>query len=176
VKIDEFSIANRLKVSRFEVSNALNFLKNLELIDYIETSDQPEITYLTERLSDGNLENTGQNILFLKKKYTEQTESLLQFIQNDTTCRSVQLLHYFGEQHLEPCNKCDVCFSNQLKNDPASIEKIDQWILKKLATPKTTDELLAPIPSFKRGPIQSRLRILIDEEIIKVVNQLLIIS
>lgn len=173
VKIDEYLIANRLKVSKFEIINALNFLKNLNLIDYIETSDQPEITYLTERLSDNNLENTGSNIHFLKKKYTEQIESLLQFVQNDTTCRSVQLLHYFGEHHLEPCGHCDACFNNQLKRDPASIEKIDQWILSKLKTPKTAEQLLSPVPANKRGPIQSRLRILIDEEIVKVVNQLL---
>lgn len=173
VKIDEYLIANRLKVSRFEIINALNFLKNLNLIDYIETSDQPELTYLTERLSDNNLENPSSNIHFLKKKYTEQIESLLQFVQNDSTCRSVQLLHYFGEHHLEPCGKCDACFNNQLKNNPVSIQKIDDWIMKKIATPKTIEQLLAPIPAYKRGPIQSRLRVLIDEEIIKVVNQLL---
>ena len=56
VKINEFEISKRLKTSREKVTKALQYLSNVEIISYLEQTDLPQITYLTERLSSKNIQ------------------------------------------------------------------------------------------------------------------------
>ena len=39
---------------------------------------------------------------------------MLAYIDNDTKCRSVQLLQYFGETQKGVCGICDICIKNKL--------------------------------------------------------------
>jgi ATP-dependent DNA helicase RecQ len=44
----------------------------------------------------------------------ENVSKMLAYIENDTICRSVQLLQYFGETQKGVCGICDVCIKNKL--------------------------------------------------------------
>ena len=64
--------------------------------------------------------------IFFSLKYLNQkqqkSEELIYFIKNNSTCRCVQLSHYFNEKKISKCTLCDVCISEK-KNSSNRLEK-----------------------------------------------------
>ncbi len=92
----------------------------------------------------GNNKKADDSIL---KK--EKMQAVLDYTQNNTICRQVQLLMYFNELHFSECGHCDVClqtktpdlnklkkkFSELLSGGPLSMETLRrQFRTKKDAT------------------------------------------
>ena len=43
-------------------------------------------------------------------------ESVISYIEENTICRTQQLLSYFGEENNYKCGKCDICVESKKKN------------------------------------------------------------
>ena len=61
------------------------------------------------RISEEKLENRKQ----LK---TTKMESVISYIEENTICRTQQLLSYFGEENNYKCGKCDICVESKKKD------------------------------------------------------------
>ena len=48
-----------------------------------------------------------------KQNAIDKTEAIINYIETDSICRSVQLVRYFGEQNATECGICDVCLSRK---------------------------------------------------------------
>ena len=48
-----------------------------------------------------------------KTQFEKRIKSIIDYAQNDTVCRSRQLLRYFGETETDDCHQCDVCLTHQ---------------------------------------------------------------
>jgi ATP-dependent DNA helicase RecQ len=46
---------------------------------------------------------------FLKERYVERLNAMMNYAESKTRCRSIILLEYFGEKDVTRCGKCDVC-------------------------------------------------------------------
>lgn len=132
--IQESLLAKRLKTSIKNVKEALLFLKKKQIIDYIPNEGNSELTLTKPRQKVEYLAISDANLKDRLKDKTERVNAVCDFVENDTICRSMQLLAYFGEKTSTPCGHCDVCRAKaDLQTDDAKTEKAIEAIQKLLA-------------------------------------------
>ena len=95
-----------------------------EIIDYTSASSDLELFFLVPRDDDRTINVFAKNIEEQNQLKIAKVDAMLTYIENDTMCRSIQLLHYFGEQQEQPCGICDVCVSQSTGNTPIVHAKI----------------------------------------------------
>ena len=141
VSINENELAKNLKSTKSKVVDTLLRLKKLEVIDYIPKGSLPKITYTQQRV--GNVQISKQHYLERKKIAFEQVNSVIQYAENESTCRSKTLLASFGEKGGNTCGVCDVCLLNKRKSGEVNMELLEKELLKKIKIgPQKVDELL----------------------------------
>jgi len=167
VNIKEEQMAPRLKMRIKDVIQQLSELKRLNLIDYRQQNSSPQITYLTERLSNGNLHLPPQYVFDRKKIIKEKIEAVVEYITTTNRCRSKMLLGYFGEEITKNCGHCDYCLKNKSKE---TTENITQSIINVLREkqPITMADLIKSLPAFEEKNIVNEVRNLIDGGKVKI--------
>ena len=133
VKIKEEQISLKLGVNVEKVENTLKNLEKYNFLTYIQRSDKPQIQYLTERQDTRYFTLSDEVYRDRKDDATKRVQAVIDFVNNDTECRSVQLLRYFGEKIKSRCGKCDVCnIRNQMNINDEEYKNISNIILDEL--------------------------------------------
>lgn len=164
VNISEFIIGQKTKLGKKEVVEKLNYLTKLELADYVPQSDQPHVTYLTERLPDNNLIFSPRFYKDRKDIAFDKMKAMVRYLESDE-CRSVILLRYFGEQDAKDCGTCSACLAKEKQNKSGKLMKAitefiqTQWQTK---TEIETSELIDAFKTENRNEIFDCLRELAD--------------
>lgn len=73
----------------------------------------PLLTYTRDRVLPEDIVISKTVYEERKAQFEKRIESIINYAENDTVCRSRQLLRYFGETHTEDCQQCDVCLAHQ---------------------------------------------------------------
>ena len=116
VKIDENYIARFFKVDKKLIIKYLNKLHELKLVDYLQESSNPKITFIEERLPDDSVSISYKNYGFRKDRFIERVGSVIKYSDSIAKCRSQIILEYFGEENADRCGTCDICRRrNELK-------------------------------------------------------------
>ncbi len=137
VKIDEFEIARRVNTTREKVIKGLQYLSHLNIISYIEQTNQPQLTYLTERLDIKDVKISTQHYHDRKEIAIKKMESVIYFTTSKHKCRSEILLNYFGEKDVYRCGVCDVCLErNKLELSDIEFSVVSNQIKKFLQEEK----------------------------------------
>lgn len=165
-KINEFNIAKKLNITSQKVIYYLEKLDELEIIKYAKFSKNSELFFLQPREDDITIHRISKSIKSYLKYKNEKFYSLLQFLKNDTVCRSVQLLEYFDQKDAKKCGICDVCLQNKY-----SKVNIADYIIKLLQQHKelSSREICEQIP-YEEKDILIHLRKLLSEEEILMTN------
>ena len=90
--------------------------KQLEQEGIIElhmVNTDTEITFIEPREDDRNINRIARLITHQNDLKTNQVQAVIDYVENETECRSVQLLHYFDETLVTPCGNCSVCLRNK---------------------------------------------------------------
>ena len=133
VKIKEEQISHKLGISVENVEQTLQRLEKYNFLTYIQRSDKPQIQYLTERQDTRHFALSDEVYKDRKEDATKRVQAVIDFVNNDTECRSVQLLRYFGERIKTRCGKCDVCnIRNQMNINDEEYKNISDMILDEL--------------------------------------------
>ncbi len=168
VRINEFKISSKTGLTIAEIRAKLEYMMQLELVDYIPKSDLPFVIYVTERLADNNLSISPKFYLDRKKIAENKLEAMIHFLTSDR-CKSELLLQYFGETETESCGKCSSCLFD--KSEAKNLRKI----IKKAAIDLIDDhdkiiisELISALPNHSRAIIIENLRWLADHDEIQI--------
>jgi ATP-dependent DNA helicase RecQ len=168
VQVNEKDLASRLGITENNLINGLLFLDKSGIISYVQRSDTPQLYFLCPRLHPDRLP-------FSKRKYEERLkaartrmERMLDYSTNDSSCRSVQLVSYFGEKGSARCGQCDVCIEqNKHGIIDAEVDRIQFRLLALLEQGSwNTEELLGKLP-HPPEKVLSIIRILLDESVLK---------
>jgi ATP-dependent DNA helicase RecQ len=116
VGIDEAYLAKIMLKSRDDIYNMLVRLSKMKIVEYIPQKRSPMLIFLEERLDSKNIRISTENYLWTKNRFVERMNAMLSYSENDTKCRSTQLLSYFGETNAVRCGQCDVCQSRNELN------------------------------------------------------------
>ncbi len=163
VKINEEDIARRTNLKREAIERQLAQLEKFNILIYQKKKSKPQVIFLTERIDSKNLYISDETYKIRKKSAEERLNAVINYIQNDNKCRSIQLLKYFDEKQSKRCGKCDVCIErnkielSELEFDTV-VKKIKPALLE---SPVTIEEIASFIPDVN------------DDKIIKVVQWLL---
>lgn len=128
-----------------------------------------EITFIEPREDDRSINRIAQTIIQQNTLKTAQVQAVLGYVENDTTCRSVQLLAYFGETDATPCGLCSVCTKAQkhLGNTPELRNKI----IVLLEEGDLSSRVLTESLPFPEDTIKLHLKQLLEHGIIVVTKQ-----
>lgn len=167
--INEDSLGVRSGLTRSEVYNLLIRLSKLRIIDYIPRKKTPYIIYTRARVEAAHLAITHAVYEERKERYETRIQAMIDYVTNDTVCRSRMLLDYFGEKNEHRCGHCDVCRNHQATTSPSIKEKILELLRTQTLTPAQVATHLEEEPEN----ITLCIRELLEERSIKSENGLL---
>ncbi|RED42903.1 ATP-dependent DNA helicase RecQ [Winogradskyella eximia] len=133
-KVNLSLIIKKANLSEKQVIAQLQRLEKDEVISLQMANTDSEITFLKPREDDITINPIAKTIEQQHTLKHQQIESVLSYIQNESVCRSQQLLLYFGETSKQPCGLCSVCVAKASSLDNTSNEAISIQIIKILET------------------------------------------
>tara|TARA_B110000908_G_scaffold167848_1_gene221545 strand:+ start:5572 stop:7464 length:1893 start_codon:yes stop_codon:yes gene_type:complete len=168
VKINEFFIAKKASITSTQVIKNLSMLAEQHLVEYIPVEGSVSLRFLLPREDDKTINRFSKELkqfLFLKR---EKATNFINFITNNTLCRSIQLLSYFDEETETACTICDVCIGNKkVDNQQLSSEILVLLKEKKHLSSKEISRLL----NIFEKDILIHLQTLLSENKIRINNQ-----
>ncbi|HJF98825.1 MAG TPA: RecQ family ATP-dependent DNA helicase [Bacteroides clarus] len=169
--INEDSLAVRTGLTRRQIYELLVHLAKLHIVNYIPHKKTPYIIYTRERVEAQRIHLSPEIYEERKARYEARINSILDYVTNDTVCRSRMLLDYFGEQNEHNCGQCDTCIS--LRNKPATDRPTPKELAGKIqeilsSAPQTPAGLLEQLPTDKELLTEALHRLLDEGKIIAI--------
>lgn len=163
VPIKEEEIASRMYTDAAEVRAMLGELKEAHIIDYTPCTNKPQIIFTSARIDERNIYPKAENYSQLKDSALSRLNSVLDYIACTTTCRSRQLLAYFGETTGTcDCGICDVCRQQTIS---APLQEAE--VLKTLSQNKLTVAEICSLYAVERhNELRQMLREMLDRNLI----------
>lgn len=96
--INEDSLAIRTGLTRRQIYEQLVHLAKLRIVSYIPRKKTPYIIYTRERIEAQLIHISPEIYEERKARYETRINAMLEYVTNDTLCRSRMLLDYFGEK------------------------------------------------------------------------------
>jgi ATP-dependent DNA helicase RecQ len=163
--INEYEIARRMSADREYVIQQLELLKKEGIIDLVPQNSLPQLIFNCERLAPEDIGLSKTYYFERKKEAAAKLEQLIEYLQNDSRCRSIVLLEYFGDTSAVDCGVCDVCLNRKrslLSEDEYA--QISKRIIQCLETgKKDLRQLVIDISSFPESRVVEIARIMIDQ-------------
>jgi ATP-dependent DNA helicase RecQ len=170
--ISEETVAARLEWKRQEVYENLMLLSKEKIINYIPRKQTPFLTYILER-QDVKQINLGKNVYENRlERYKNRVDSVLEYAQEEQTCRLKILLAYLGEKDVVPCGKCDICLRNNEKDLATNeFDTIKNEIEKLLASDPQSIQTIIKTTGKNDRKVMESVRFLIDNGHIELDRQ-----
>ena len=118
-KIDEYYLAKKAGITNQQVRKYLTKLEDAEVLIYKQAESNTEVLFLHPREDEKTINRNAKEIQQYLDQKRKKAADLIDFIKNNTLCRSKQILTYFDEKETTACGICDVCLSN--KKAPPSL-------------------------------------------------------
>ncbi|MBO4550971.1 MAG: RecQ family ATP-dependent DNA helicase [Bacteroidaceae bacterium] len=134
VYIDEDILSRDTRLSLDNIYQIFLRLSMLHLISFIPRKHLPHVTFLQRRIDKEDVCLPPRIYEERKEHYVQRAGAMLQYAEEDSSsCRSRQLLHYFGEEAEGDCGICDVCTRRKPQQQPKdAYEALRQHILCQL--------------------------------------------
>lgn len=113
VFIDERTIAIQTHLTGQEVYEALVRLSHRGIIHYVPKKHLPRILFYTRRERKNHFLIPQEVYEHRKEAMIKRLQATVAYLDNNQECRQSQLLRYFGEEHREPCGRCDCCLARK---------------------------------------------------------------
>ena len=168
VKINEEVMAKKTGVQVEKVVEQLKKLDAYNFLSYAPRNDKPQILFLSEFVDAKHFGLSKENYYDRKKDAEERVKAVVDFVNNDEECRSVQLLRYFNEKTRKTCGRCDVCQKQQHRVPYDAIENRVRSVLSEEMLPM--DEILSKCSDFEESQVLDAIRFLVDNEVLQVEN------
>jgi ATP-dependent DNA helicase RecQ len=129
--IDELEIASAAKLHPVEVRESLKELWIRQIIRYVPANSSPMICMNEERLPLADLYIAPKTYSERKAQMMACFDTMIEYADNNSQCRSVVIQRYFGDTSAEPCGCCDICLAKKRGVESADIEREVEKILVK---------------------------------------------
>ncbi|HUR66979.1 MAG TPA: ATP-dependent DNA helicase RecQ [Chitinophagaceae bacterium] len=107
--ISEKVIANLLKKDAEEIKQQLSQLQQAGVIEYQPQKDSPQILLLRSRTKSEDIHINMVEYGKRKEQFQTRVKQIVEYIKEETACRSRIIGSYFGDEKIASCGICDNC-------------------------------------------------------------------
>lgn len=166
VDINTAKIADKSSISQHELIQKLKQLETDNILTLNHSKTDAQITFIEPREDDKTINRIAPIIKQQNKLKETQVNAVIDYINNDDVCKSMQLLHYFGEQHPEPCGICSVCITKQPQSTHVKPENLKHEIIKLLESGEKSSREITKLLSCEDTDTKRVLKQLLEHQII----------
>ena len=166
VKVNEEALAKKSGLTAEKVVEQLKKLETYNFISYAPRNDKPQILFLSEFVDTKHFGLSKENYYDRKKDAEERVKAVINFVNNDEECRSVQLLRYFNEDTRKTCGRCDVCLSRGV--EPVPYGTIEERLVSMMAEgSRPINEVVSGCSEHREDDVLETIRFLIDNGVLQ---------
>ena len=167
VKINEEMMARKTGLSSEKVMEQLRKLDSYGFLSYAPRNDKPQVLFLSEFVDAKHFGLSKENYFDRKKDAEARVKAVVDFVNNDEECRSVQLLRYFNEKTKKACGRCDVCMKQGGHRVP--YDKIEEKVISVMSeTAQPMKEVLLKCSEFEEAEVLDSIRLLVDNGLLQL--------
>ncbi|HEY9178291.1 MAG TPA: RecQ family ATP-dependent DNA helicase [Flavipsychrobacter sp.] len=156
-------IAKHLKIKPSLVTQMLEQLAKMELIQFNQPKDGPQLFFHHYRVDSRYLIINTERINALKQTHLKRTNAMIRYITDNHVCRTKHMLQYFGQQYDKNCGHCDVCAGmNKAGTDTRSIREAVSSLFVS-SNEKSIPEICSMLPQFDAADITTTIRQMVDD-------------
>ncbi|TJY35853.1 RecQ family ATP-dependent DNA helicase [Pontimicrobium aquaticum] len=170
VKINTAIIAKKLSLKEDTVVEALIQLHKDEVISLKLQKTDAEITFLEPREDDKTINRIARTIKQQNQLKQEQVNAVINYINNDTICKSSQLLSYFGEKDMTDCGICSVCIEKNNNSSKATQALDIKTVISVLKEKPLSSREIVQLTNIKEHHISKLLRHMLECNLIELTN------
>ena len=167
-KIDLSKITEKASVSESRLTHILQELENDEIITLNLAKTDAQITFIERREDDKTINRIAKIIEQQNKLKQQQVKSMLDYVENDSICKSIQLLSYFGEKDAKPCGICSVCIQTKKSVKPKDIKSLKKSIIELLENGDQSSRILISQLNCEPDQLKNVLKLLLEHQIITI--------
>ncbi|GAA4940714.1 ATP-dependent DNA helicase RecQ [Algibacter agarivorans] len=167
-KIDLAKIAEKASVSEQLLINTLQQLESDDIIALNLAKTDAQVTFIQPREDDKTINRIASIIEQQNKLKQQQVKAMLDYIKNDSVCKSMQLLAYFGEKDMKPCGICSVCMNSKKRNAPQDINTIKKRIIELLENGDQSSRTMLVNLKCSEKDLKTVLKLLLEHQIITI--------
>ncbi|MDO5981869.1 RecQ family ATP-dependent DNA helicase [Flavivirga spongiicola] len=165
-KIDLMKISKKASVTESKLIHTLQQLESDEIITLNLAKTDAQVTFIEPREDEKTINKIASTIEQQNKLKQNQVNAMLDYIENDSVCKSIQLLTYFGEKDIKPCGICSVCTSSKKDTNALDINTTKKRIIKLLEKgDKSSREMISTL-NCKETDLKIVLKLLLEHNII----------
>lgn len=166
VPVFEKQVARLMRIDEQDVIHDLQLLHRQAIIRYYPRKDDPQLNFLEERVEAQFLRVNMARVEARKKVMERRIAAMAAYARNGDTCRTQQLVAYFGEEDAKPCGVCDVCVK-KLKGGirPGEFGELATAIVEALREKGTVQALVNRVDA-EESRVLATLQFLIAEGIV----------
>ena len=167
VRINEETLAKKTGLTADKVVEQLKKLEEYNFLSYAPRNDKPQILFLSEFVDTRHFNLSKENYYDRKKDAESRVKAVIDFVNNDEECRSVQLLRYFNEATDKACGRCDVC--QKRKSGVAAYKEIDEKLRNVLSEDaQPIQSVLQQCNEFEEDKVLDAIRYLADNGVLQL--------
>lgn len=166
-KINSSLISDKAGIKETRLINVLEQLAKDEIITLLINKTDAQITFIEPREDEKTINRIASIITQQNTLKQKQVKAVLDYVNNDQLCKSIQLLTYFGEKNIEPCGICSVCISAKAK-PKTDFKIVKNKIIESLEFGDKNSKTLFKTLPFTEAEINKTLKTLLEEDIIVI--------
>ncbi|WP_412985739.1 ATP-dependent DNA helicase RecQ [Pontimicrobium sp. IMCC45349] len=169
VKINTILISDKSGYSEDYVIKVLLQLEKDEVITLNLKKTDAQITFLIPREDDKTINRISKIISQQNQLKQSQVETIINYINNNTICKSTQLLSYFGEKNNTDCGICSVCIENNTTKKSFQETSI-KLVLDLLEANELNSRELVTKSNLNASQVTQILSLLLEKEYIEITS------
>jgi len=167
-KIDLVKITKKASVSEGTLIHTLQQLEHDKIITLNLAKTDAQITFIEPREDDKTINRIALIIEQQNKLKQQQVKAMLDYVENESVCKSMQLLAYFGEKNTEPCGICSVCINFKKHKKPQDLKSIKKQIIELLENGDQSSRALLAHLKCEEKDMKTVLKLLLEHHIITI--------
>ena len=171
IQIREIDLSERTQIPVNRLKEMLIFLNKSGIIQYVASNDEPQIYFTLARQHPERIPISMKRYEDRRIAARQRMEAMLNYVGENSQCRSSYLVAYFGEKNIRACGHCDICLE-QSKNDHHVVtnNRMLSRLQSVLENGPMQPEKIAQIFPDDPAVFLDKMRIWIDERIV-IVNE-----
>ncbi|AUS06357.1 RecQ family ATP-dependent DNA helicase [Pseudotamlana carrageenivorans] len=171
-KIDLKKVAKKASIPESLVISTLEQLEDDEIITLNLAKTDAQVTFIEPREDEKTINRIAPIIKQQNKLKQNQVKAMLDYIENDSICKSVQLLSYFGETEIEDCNICSVCIQKKnKKTSTTDLQALKKRVIGVLESGDYSSRALLETINCSENDLKAVLKLLLEHQIISITQK-----